>query len=59
MHHIAFEVANIKAEITRLEKEGFTVLNKDPKRGADNKLVAFVHPKSSHGVLIEICQNLP
>jgi len=59
MHHIAFEVSNIKAEITRLEKEGFTVLNKEPKRGADNKLVAFVHPKSSHGVLIEICQNLP
>jgi len=59
MHHIAFEVADIKSEMMRLEKEGFTILNKEPKRGADNKLVAFVHPKNTAGVLIELCQNLP
>ena len=59
MHHIAFAVADIKAEIKRLEKEGFIVLNKEPKRGADNKLVAFLHPKSTAGVLIELCQDLP
>ncbi|NQW37542.1 MAG: methylmalonyl-CoA epimerase [Flavobacteriales bacterium] len=59
MHHIAFAVADINAEILRLEKEGFTVINKTPKRGADNKLVAFLHPKNTHGVLIELCQDLP
>lgn len=57
IHHIAFAVDDIQAEIKRLEKEGFTVLNKKPKKGADNKLVAFLHPKSSHGVLIELCQE--
>lgn len=57
IHHIAFAVDDIEAEIKRLEKEGFTVLNKKPKKGADNKLVAFLHPKSSHGVLIELCQE--
>jgi methylmalonyl-CoA/ethylmalonyl-CoA epimerase len=59
MHHIAFEVTDIKSEMMRLEKEGFTILNKEPKRGADNKLVAFIHPKNTTGVLIELCQNLP
>ncbi len=59
MHHIAFEVKDIKAEISRLQNEGFTVLNKEPKRGADNKWVVFLHPKSTAGVLIELCQSLP
>ncbi|QOD60159.1 methylmalonyl-CoA epimerase [Polaribacter haliotis] len=57
IHHIAFAVSNIKAEIKRLTKEGFVVLNKEPKIGADNKLVAFLHPKSTNGVLIELCQE--
>jgi len=57
IHHIAFEVKDIEAEIERLEKEGFTVLNDQPQPGADNKLVAFLHPKSSHGVLVELCQD--
>ncbi|MCF6213858.1 MAG: methylmalonyl-CoA epimerase [Flavobacteriaceae bacterium] len=59
IHHVAFAVDDIKAEIVRLEKEGFTVINTEPKRGADNKLVAFIHPKNTHGVLIELCQDLP
>lgn len=58
IHHIAFEVDNIKLEIKRLEKEGFTILNSKPKKGADNKLVAFLHPKSTNGVLIELCQEI-
>lgn len=58
MHHIAFEVQDIHAEIARLEGEGFIPLNREPKRGADNKLVAFLHPKSSGGVLVELCQSL-
>lgn len=58
IHHIAFDVDDIKAEIKRLKKEGFEVLNETPKRGADNKLVAFLHPKSSNGVLIELCQEI-
>lgn len=58
IHHIAFEVKNIDAEIARLKKEGFTVLNEKPKKGADNKLVVFLHPKDGHGVLIELCQSL-
>lgn len=58
IHHIAFEVENIVMEIARLKKEGFVVLNEVPKRGADNKLVAFLHPKSTRGVLIEICQEI-
>jgi len=57
IHHIAFEVDDIVAEIERLKKEGFVVLNETPKKGADNKLVAFVHPKSTHGVLVELCQE--
>ena len=58
MHHIAFAVADINSEIQRLKKEGFTILNEIPKKGADNKLVAFLHPKSTNGVLIELCQDI-
>ncbi|HFA48484.1 MAG TPA: methylmalonyl-CoA epimerase [Bacteroidetes bacterium] len=58
IHHIAFEVADIEAEMQRLENEGFRILNKEPKRGADNKLVCFIHPKSANGVLIELCQSI-
>ena len=58
IHHIAFAVSDIRKEISRLKKEGFTVLNEVPKLGADNKLVAFLHPKSTNGVLIELCQEI-
>lgn len=58
IHHIAFEVTDIRKEMQRLEKEGFRLLNKEPKRGADNKLVCFVHPKSANGVLVELCQSI-
>jgi methylmalonyl-CoA/ethylmalonyl-CoA epimerase len=58
IHHIAFEVADIHAEMKRLEAEGFTLLNKEPKRGADNKWVCFLHPKGTNGVLIELCQSM-
>lgn len=58
IHHIAFEVEDIYTEINRLKEEGFTILNEEPKRGADNKLVAFLHPKTSNGVLVEICQDI-
>ena len=58
IHHIAFEVEDIHFEITRLKKEGFVVLNEVPKKGAENKLVVFLHPKSTHGVLIELCQKI-
>ena len=58
IHHIAFDVDDIEAEILRLQREGFTVLNKTPKKGADNKLVAFLHPKSTNGVLVELCQDI-
>jgi methylmalonyl-CoA/ethylmalonyl-CoA epimerase len=58
MHHIAFEVPDILAEMERLKKEGFTLLNEAPKKGADNKLVCFVHPKDCNGVLIELCQSI-
>ncbi len=58
IHHIAFAVDDIRAEVDRLVNEGFTVLNKEPKRGADNKWVVFLHPKSSHGVLVELCQDV-
>lgn len=54
MHHIAFEVEDIEAEIKRLTGEGFTLINETPKQGADNKIVAFLHPKSINGVLIEL-----
>ncbi len=58
IHHIAFEVDDIRAEIDRLVGEGFVPLNAEPKRGADNKLVAFLHPKSANGVLVELCQSI-
>ncbi len=58
IHHIAFEVKDIHAEMKRLEGEGFRILNKEPKRGADNKLVCFLHPKSANGVLVELCQSI-
>jgi len=58
IHHIAFEVENIEEEILRLKKEGFTMIHETAKKGADNKLIAFLHPKSSNGVLIELCQEI-
>ena len=58
IHHIAFDVEDIISEIERLKGEGFIVLNEVPKKGADNKLVAFLHPKSTNGVLIELCQEI-
>ena len=57
IHHIAFDVNDISAEVLRLKKEGFVVLNEIPKLGADNKLVVFLHPSSSNGVLVELCQE--
>jgi len=58
IHHIAFDVYDIEEEIKRLTEEGFVVLNEVPKKGADNKLVAFLHPKGTNGVLIELCQEI-
>ena len=58
IHHIAFDVDDIVLEIARLKEEGFVVLNDVPKKGADNKLVAFLHPKTTNGVLIELCQEM-
>lgn len=58
IHHIAFDVEDIVSEIARLKNEGFVVLNEVPKKGADNKWVAFLHPKSTNGVLIELCQEI-
>ena len=58
IHHLAFEVDDIVFEIARLKNEGFVVLNEAPKKGADNKKVAFLHPKSTNGVLIELCQEI-
>jgi methylmalonyl-CoA/ethylmalonyl-CoA epimerase len=58
IHHIAFDVEDIVLEMQRLKSEGFILLNDVPKRGADNKLVCFVHPKATHGVLIELCQEI-
>ena len=57
LHHIAFEVEDIHAEMTRLEKDGFMLLPEFPKMGADNKLICFLHPKGTNGVLIELCQS--
>jgi len=57
IHHIAFDVEDIESEIRRLKEEGFVVLNEVPKRGADNKLVCFLHPKGTNGVLVELCQD--
>jgi methylmalonyl-CoA/ethylmalonyl-CoA epimerase len=58
IHHIAFAVDDIEKEIKRLTDEGFQLINKTPKNGADNKLVVFLHPKSTNGVLIELCQEI-
>lgn len=58
IHHIAFAVKDIYAEIERLKTEGFIFVNETPKKGADNKLIVFLHPKSSNGVLIELCQEI-
>ena len=58
LHHVAFAVADIQAEMDRLKAAGFMLLNETPKKGADNKLVCFVHPKNTNGVLLEICQEL-
>jgi len=58
MHHIAFDVEDIDTEMKRLAAAGFTLLNDQPKKGADNKLVCFLHPKSTKGVLIELCQEI-
>lgn len=57
IHHIAFEVENIEAEMKRLSALGFELLNQQPKEGADNKLICFLHPKTTNGVLIELCQE--
>ncbi|MEO5563235.1 MAG: methylmalonyl-CoA epimerase, partial [Chitinophagaceae bacterium] len=59
VHHIAFAVENIEAEMKRLADEGFVLLNEKPKPGADNKLICFLHPKHTNGVLIELCQEAP
>ena len=58
MHHIAFEVEDILSEMERLKNEGFVLLNETPKKGADNKLVCFLHPKGTNGVLMELCQTI-
>ena len=58
LHHIAFEVENIESEMERLKSEGFILLNEKPKKGADNKLICFLHPKSTNGVLIELCEEI-
>jgi methylmalonyl-CoA/ethylmalonyl-CoA epimerase len=58
IHHIAFEVADIYAEMARLKDLGFQLINPEPKKGADNKLICFVHPKATHGVLVELCQEI-
>lgn len=57
IHHIAFDVTNIEESMKELSSKGFQLLNEQPKNGADNKLVAFLHPKSSNGVLVELCQE--
>ncbi|MGI8892367.1 MAG: methylmalonyl-CoA epimerase [Bacteroidia bacterium] len=58
IHHIAFEVEDIRSEMQRLKSEGFVLLSDEPKRGADNKWVCFIHPKTTNGVLIELCQEI-
>lgn len=58
IHHIAFDVEDIHAEINRLKSEGFVLINEVPKKGADNKLVVFLHPKNTNGVLVELCQEI-
>jgi methylmalonyl-CoA/ethylmalonyl-CoA epimerase len=58
IHHIAFEVENIYAEMKRMQQQGFRLLSEEPKKGADNKLICFIHPKETNGVLIELCQEI-
>jgi methylmalonyl-CoA/ethylmalonyl-CoA epimerase len=58
IHHLAFEVADIQEEIKRLQQEGFEFVSTEPKKGADNKMVCFLHPKTTNGVLIELCQEI-
>lgn len=58
IHHVAYAVKNIRAEMERLREEGFRILNEQPKKGADNKLICFVHPKDASGVLTELCQEI-
>ncbi|HAS36898.1 MAG TPA: methylmalonyl-CoA epimerase [Flavobacteriales bacterium] len=58
IHHMAVAVDDIYAEIIRLKKEGFVFINEEPKKGADNKLIAFIHPKSANGILLELCQEI-
>lgn len=58
IHHIAFDVEDIYSEMERLSGEGFELINKQPKKGADNKLICFLHPKGTNGVLIELCQEI-
>jgi methylmalonyl-CoA/ethylmalonyl-CoA epimerase len=58
IHHIAFDVADIYAEMERLKGEGFEILHETPKKGADNKLIVFLHPRSTNGVLVELCQEI-
>ena len=58
IHHIAYAVENIRIEMQRLKAEGFVLLNEEPKKGADNKMVCFVHPKNTHGVLMELCEEI-
>lgn len=58
IHHVAFDVDDIEAEMARLKAAGFVLLNETPKKGADNKLICFVHPKNTHGVLVELCQEI-
>jgi methylmalonyl-CoA/ethylmalonyl-CoA epimerase len=59
MHHVAFAVDDLSAEIERLKQEGFIFISEEPRKGADNKLICFLHPKSTGGVLVELCQNNP
>jgi len=58
IHHLAFDVEDIYAEMERMEAEGFKLINKTPKKGADNKLVCFLHPKTTNGILVELCQEI-
>ena len=58
LHHIAFEVENIYDEIKRLKEDGFIVLNEEPQKGADNKIICFIHPKTANGILIELCETI-
>jgi len=58
IHHIAYDVDDVYAEMKRLQEEGFELINKEPKKGADNKLICFLHPKSTNGILVELCQEV-